>query len=195
MSRRFFSRQSTLWRLLVMVALVLPSAACLRGCTSSRPPIHANPNMDQQPKYTAQDSSAFFYDGGAMRSPVPGTVARGEATNETSFLSGRDSTGQFVSNPLPLSDEGLNRGRERYQIFCLPCHGETGDGQSVIRERSGIPSANLLDERIRQLPDGQIYSVITDGLGLMADYSSQISPEDRWQIIHYLRSLQREQQQ
>lgn len=195
MSRRFSLRQPVAWKLLMVAVLVLPSTACLRGCTSSRPPIHLNPNMDQQPKYIAQGSSDFFSDGGAMRTPVPGTVARGEPIDATSFLSGRDSAGQFIDNPLPLSDEVLDRGRERYDIFCLPCHGETGDGQSVIRERTGIPSANLLSERIRQLPDGQIYSVITDGMGLMADYASQISPEDRWRIIHHIRRLQNEQEQ
>lgn len=195
MSRRAFFRQPVTWKLLMVAVLVLPSTACLRGCTSSRPPIHVNPNMDHQPKYISQGSSAFFYDGGAMRPPVPGTVARGEPIDATSFSTGRDSAGQFIDNPLPVSDEVLHRGRERYDIFCRPCHGETGDGQSVIRERTGIPSANLLDERIRQYPDGQIYSVITEGMGLMADYASQIRPEDRWRIIHYIRSLQNEQEQ
>lgn len=194
MSRRFALRQRPLWQVLIVVTLALPSAACLRGCTSSRPPIHLNPNMDQQPKYITQASSDFFYDGGAMRPPLPGTVARGEMLHETSFLNGQDSTGQFISNPVPLSEEGISRGKERYDIYCLPCHGEVGDGQSIIRDRSGIPSANLLDDRIRQLPDGRIYDVITNGFGLMADYSSQISPEDRWQIIHHLRRLQREQE-
>ena len=184
---------------LVVAASLLVLAGC-RGQTSKYPPIHPNPNMDDQPKLLAQESSDFFYDGAAMRLPVEGTVARGELRLDSDFYEGLDAGGTPVAaNPLLASEqyrggrsdeEIMARGAERYGIYCLPCHGATGDGESMLKERSGVASANLHDERIRQLPDGQMFDVVTNGLGLMSGYRYPIPADDRWAIIAYVRQLQ-----
>jgi hypothetical protein len=160
----------------------------MRGSTSSRPPIHPNPNMDHQPKYRAQAESAFFYDGATMRPPVLGTVARGELFEDTALYEGKDEAGEFVTSiPVEVDEE---RGRQRYEIYCTPCHGATGNGRGVMWERVQIESRDLHLERIVAAPDGQLFDVITNGLGLMQGYRYPIPAEDRWAIIAYVRKLQ-----
>jgi mono/diheme cytochrome c family protein len=167
--------------------------ACARGSTSTRPPIHLNPNMDHQPKVRAQAESDFFADGAAMRTPVAGTVARGDLAVARSFVTGFASPGVYLAEGPPSGPGVLERGAERYGIYCGPCHGESGDGRSMLRQRSGVNTADLLEERIRRMPDGQIFDVITNGFGLMTGYAYQIPPEDRWAVIAHLRRLQAEQ--
>ena len=180
-------------RLLALGILVILLGGCMRGCTSSRPPIHPNPNMDQQPKYRAQASSPFFYDGATMRPEVAGTVARGELFADPARHTGKDDAGFFVTtNPLNLDDAVLARGEERYAIYCAPCHSDRGDGKGVLWDRAQIASADLREERLRAMPDGQIFDTITNGLGLMAGYKYPIPPDDRWAIIAYVRQLQGE---
>ena len=165
----------------------------MRGCTSSRPPIHPNPNMDRQPKYRAQAASPFFYDGAAMRPEVPGTVARGELFADPALTTGKDETGAFVTaNPLAVDEALLARGEERFGIYCAPCHSARGDGKGILWDRAQIASADLHEERLRAMPDGQIFDTITNGLGLMAGYRYPIPPADRWAIIAYVRQLQGE---
>ncbi|MEM7481488.1 MAG: cytochrome c [Acidobacteriota bacterium] len=178
--------------------LLLASLAGCRGCTSSRPPFHLVPNMDDQPRYEAQAASAFFADGATMRPPVPGTVARGALGEDTVFEEGLDETGQPVAAmpraALPFASEEatLVRGRERYDIYCVPCHGENGGGRGAFFEQGGVESADLHEERIRGLSDGELYGVITNGLGLMSGYRYPIPPEDRWAIVARVRELQSE---
>lgn len=186
--------RNLLLRLLVPGLLALSLTACTRGSTSSRPPIHPNPNMDLQPKYMAQAESQFFYDGATMREPVAGTVARGELKADSALYEGKDATGAFVtSNPLAGRDRLEERGHDRYAIFCQPCHAESGNGRGMLFERAGVQSGDLVrDERIVALPDGQLFDVITNGVGLMSGYRYPIPPEDRWAIVAYLRQLQQE---
>ncbi|HSR69635.1 MAG TPA: cytochrome c [Acidobacteriota bacterium] len=182
-------------KVLALLSAMLFSAGCLRGCTSTSPPIHINPNMDDQPKYTAQGSSGFFYDGGAMRLPVAGTVARGEfyERDQQALLTGRDAQGNFVSNPLDVDEAVMARGKNRYSIYCRPCHGELGDGLGVLYD-SGVPVASFKDPRIVALPDGEIFDTVTNGKGLMSGYRYPVPAEDRWAIIAYLRNLQQEEE-
>lgn len=181
--------RTTIW----VVTLVLVLGGCTRGSTSSRPPIHLNPNMDQQPKARSQELSEFFYDGATMRRPVAGTVARGSLERPDPFQTGKTPDGSWLaSNPLPASEEVLARGAERYAIYCTVCHGERGDGQSVMKQRSGLNAANLLETRLREMPEGQIFDVVTNGLGLMKGYAYPIPPEDRWAILTHVRRLQAE---
>lgn len=176
-----------------LAAMLLVSVGCTRGATSRRPPIHPNPNMDLQPKYSSQSVSDFFYDGASMRPPVEGTVARGEFLEDPVLATGRNVDGSFVSNnPLAGRDRLAERGHERYGIYCQPCHGESGNGRGMLFERSGVESADLKEARIVEQPDGQIFDVITNGLGLMSGYKYPIPPEDRWAILAYVRQLQQE---
>lgn len=182
---------ANLLRILVVALLPLTASGCVRGCTSSRPPIHLNPNMDNQPKYLPQAESRFFYDGAAMQRPVEGTIARGDLWENEEHVTGRSLWGFYIpENPLPVTDPLVARGRDRYGIYCTPCHGERGDGRGMLFQRSGVKAANLLEDRIRQMPDGQIYYIVTNGSGLMSGYRYPIQPKDRWAIVAYVRRLQ-----
>ena len=180
----------------VLLALVLaglvPVAGCARGCTSSRPPIHLNPSMDNQPKVRAQTASTFFFDGASMRQPVPGTVAIGELKEDGAFFTGKGADQQFVATiPVSVDPALLERGRQRYVIYCQPCHDARGDGKGILFQRGSVPTASFHQDTIRNYPDGQIFDVITNGKGLMAGYRWPIPPADRWAIVAYVRELQR----
>jgi len=183
----------------VLGALALTSAValtgCARGCTSSRPPIHINPSMDDQPKVRPQAASNFFYNGASMREPVPGTVPIGGLRENEPFFTGKGADGQFVAAiPHPVDDALVERGRQRYTIYCQPCHDARGDGRGILFQRGNVPTGNFHEEKILQYPDGQIFDVITNGVGLMAGYRWPIPPADRWAIVAYVRELQRERQ-
>jgi mono/diheme cytochrome c family protein len=166
---------------------------CARGCTSSRPPIHPNPSMDDQPKVRPQAASAFFYDGASMRAPVPGTVAIGDLKEDAAFFTGKGADGQFVAAiPGPVDEALLERGRERYEIYCQPCHDARGDGRGILFQRGNVPTATFHQDKILKYADGQIFDVITNGVGLMPGYRWPVPPADRWAIIAHVRELQRE---
>jgi len=177
---------------LALVTLVALSG-CARGCTSSRPPIHVNPSMDDQPKVRPQTANTFFYDGASMREPVPGTVPIGGLKEDTAFFTGKGADGQFVATPpMPVDETVVERGGERYRIYCQPCHDARGDGRGILFQRGNVPTASFHQEKILTYPDGQIFDVITNGVGLMAGYRWPIPPADRWAIVAYVRELQRE---
>ena len=177
----------------IVVTSFLPLAGCARGCTSSRPPIHITPSMDNQPKVLAQTASTFFYDGLSMRQPVPGTVAIGGLKEDVAFFTGKGADGQFVATiPVTVDEAVLERGRQRYVIYCQPCHDARGDGKGILFQRGNVPTATFHQEKILKYSDGQIFDVITNGVGLMAGYRWPIPPSDRWAIVAHLRGLQRE---
>ena len=185
-------------RVLVVVALTsgMGLAGCARGCTSSRPPIHLNPSMDNQPKARPQSASTFFRNGAAMREPVAGTVAIGGLKEDTVFYTGTGPDGQFVkTNPVTVDQAVLDRGHQRYQIYCAPCHDARGDGKGILFQRGNVPTASLHQEKILNYADGEIFDVITNGRGLMASYRWPIPPADRWAIVAYVRELERERQE
>ena len=164
-----------------------------RGMPSPFPPIHLNPNMDYQERYDPQQASDFFYNGMAMRQPVAGTVARGQLDIDHRLLHGRDDEGYFLdSSPIPVTDEVRARGRNRYTIYCQPCHDERGTGQGILYERASTPTASLHDEARAGYNDGRLYDIITNGSGLMAGYRYPLGVEDRWAIVAYVRELQEE---
>jgi mono/diheme cytochrome c family protein len=184
-------------RLLGFLALMsaVVSTGCARGCTSSRPPIHLNPSMDDQPKVRPQTASTFFYDGASSRLPVPGTVAIGGLKEDTAFFTGKGADGQFVATiPVAVDDAVVERGRLRYGIYCQPCHDARGDGRGILFQRGSVPTATFHQEKVLKYSDGQIFDVITNGSGLMSGYRWPIPPADRWAIVAYVRGLQRERQ-
>ena len=180
----------------VLGALALTSlvtlTGCARGCTSSRPPIHINPSMDDQPKVLSQTASTFFYDGASMRRPVPGTVALDGLKEDVAFFTGKGADGQFVAT-IPVTVDGalLERGRQRYVIYCQPCHDARGDGKGILFQRANVPTASFHQEKILKYPDGQVFDIVTNGMGLMPAYRWPIPPADRWAIIAYVRELER----
>jgi len=186
-------RRSVLGALALVSAVAL--SGCARGCTSSRPPIHLNPSMDDQPKVLAQTASPFFYDGQSMRQPVPGTVPIGGLKEDVAFFTGKGADGQFVATipaAAPGTDDAarLERGRQRYVIYCQPCHDARGDGKGILFQRANVPTASFHQEKILKYADGQIFDVITNGAGLMSGYRWPIPPADRWAIVAYVRSLE-----
>jgi mono/diheme cytochrome c family protein len=181
----------------VLGALTLVSAVavsgCARGCTSSRPPIHPNPSMDDQPKVLTQTSSEFFFNGASMRDPVPGTIAIDGLKEDIGFFTGKAADGKFVATiPRPVDDAVLERGRQRYTIYCQPCHDARGDGRGILFQRGNVPTATYHQDKILNYPDGQIFDVITNGVGLMQGYRWPIPPSDRWAIVAYVRRLEKD---
>ena len=177
----------------VLVSLIVISG-CARERPSKNPPIHLNPNMDSQEKYKPQAAGPFFADGAAMRSPVPGTIARGELRDNKTYYRGRDVDGNHIKSlPVEISPQLLQRGRERYDIYCSPCHSRLGDGRGIMIQRGYIPPPTFHTDRIRDFDDGYIFDVITSGVRNMPAYAHQVPVADRWAIVAYIRALQRAQ--
>jgi mono/diheme cytochrome c family protein len=165
-----------------------------RGTTSSRPPIHLNPNMDQQKRFDPQEPNPFFADGRSMRTPVPGSVPASMTPDDPVFMTGKMGDEWITSLPpgLALDRALLERGQERYEIYCTPCHDAAGTGDGTVAQRAGTwKPPTLHDDRLRALALGQIYDVITNGVRTMPSYASQVSTNDRWAIAAYVRTLQR----
>ena len=148
--------------------------------------------MYDQPRYKPLAKSDFFEDGRAARPLVEGTVARGMLDPFAPAGGGAPGT-LATALPVPLTRELLDRGRERYGIFCAPCHDATGAGRGMVVRRGYRPPPSLHVERLRDAPVGHLYDVMTRGLGAMPDYAQQIPPADRWAIAAYVRALQASQ--
>jgi len=196
--------------ILFLVVVLVAVASGPRGQKFSDPPIEVFPDMDRQYKLKFQKPSSFFVDGQGARLPVAGTVPMGYASPETAEASeglfpagggwGSDyyntgTVGDYFGDGMPeevaIDEAFIARGKQRYQINCTPCHGESGNGVGVVSKYWAIPpSANLIDPRVKALPDGQLYWTIVHGKGLMGPYNGTINVHDRWAIVAYLRALQ-----
>jgi mono/diheme cytochrome c family protein len=196
--------RSTFYVLLVLVALsLIPVGMIYKSMHSPKtePRIQIVYDMDQQYKYKNQTTSEFFPDGLSMRKPPAGTVARGRLYADEAFALGfRPSGGDTVyveDFPLPVTGDLMQRGRERYDIFCATCHGLSGNGNGLVHLRAAklaegtwTPPTNLTGETVVDRPVGHIYNTIKNGIRNMPAYGSQIEPEDRWAIVAYVRALQ-----
>ncbi|NJL27298.1 MAG: cytochrome c [Thermoanaerobaculia bacterium] len=186
--------RSSIQKLGAPVIAGLVVAGALTGCWGNRsedPPVHLLWNMDNQDRWDMQEKTDFFPDGRKMRPPVEGTVAREDSLDPV-FATGKDAAGGVVaSSPVAVDEALLARGKERFEIYCTPCHGARGDGKGVLFERAQIAATDLRLERLQQAPDGQIFDVISNGLGLMAGYKYPIPAHDRWAIIAHVRELQK----
>jgi len=148
-------------------------------------------DMQDQPKYIPLRPSNFFGDGRSERQLIEGTVARGHLDADTALYTGKGPDGKFVGTfPFPVTKEVLERGQQRFNIYCSPCHDRLGmgDGKIVRRGYRHPPSYHI--DRLRQAPDGYFFDVITNGFGAMPDYAAQVQPRDRWAIVAYIRALQ-----
>jgi mono/diheme cytochrome c family protein len=187
---------------LLLSISILPFVLIARAkvMRSDAPRIQVVPDMDNQPKFKAQQANPLFADGRAMRSPVPGTVARGELRDDEHYYRGIVG-GEFASDfPVHLTPALLRRGRERYEIFCQPCHGFSGKGDGMVAQRADrlqegtwTPPSSFHTDLVRSRPVGQIFNTITNGIRNMPPYGSQIPVRDRWAIVAYVRALQRSQ--
>jgi mono/diheme cytochrome c family protein len=197
----------------VLITVGVVALAGFRGSKMTHPPIEVFPDMDHQPKYQAQHPSGFFADGRAARKPIPGTVPQGFNVKNASYQTGADnvSTTSHFSNhpdyynsgrmaevygdgiPVEVTQRLLERGQERYNINCAICHDQAGTGNGIIKSYGLTTVASLQDDRIKNSPDGYLFSVITNGKNTMGAYGPQISVEDRWAIVAYLRALHKSQ--
>jgi len=166
-----------------------------RGSLSEKPPVHLNQNMDVQERFDPQEANPFFADGRAMRPPVPGTVARGFLREDTRFYLGREADGTLVQAlPVQITQALVQRGRERYDIYCAVCHGRAGDGKGIVMTGGyGFAEIGYHNDRLRQAAAGYFFDVITHGIRTMPAYGQQIPVADRWAITAYIRALQRSQ--
>ncbi|MGA1193814.1 MAG: c-type cytochrome [Kiritimatiellia bacterium] len=146
--------------------------------------------MYDQPKYTSLQESNFFTNRMASRPLVEGTVARGFLQDDNHLYEGRIDGMMVDSFPFEITTEVMNRGQERYNIFCSPCHGYDGNGYGMIIRRGFKQPTSFHDQRLVDSPEGYFYNVIKNGYGVMMNYAAQIPVEDRWAIIAYIRALQ-----
>lgn len=147
-------------------------------------------DMHEQPRYESYEASPFFPDGRASRVPPRGTVARGQLRDDRLFYTGQLDGRDSELFPTPVTRELLERGRERYDIYCSPCHDRVGTGQGIIVRRGMKQPPSLHIVRLREVPPGYLYNVITQGFATMYGYASRIPPEDRWAVVAYIRALQ-----
>jgi hypothetical protein len=148
-------------------------------------------DMHLQPRQNPLSRSDFFSDQRSARPPVEGTVARGQLQEDTYFYTGKVGNNPGDVMPFPVTKEVLERGRERFNIFCAPCHSRLADGNGFVPARGFArkpPSFHIV--RLQKAPVGYFYDVISEGFGIMPDYASQIPPRDRWDIVAYVRALQ-----
>lgn len=202
-------RYAWLTALFVVVATV--SILGFRGSHSSKPPLEVFPDMDRQPKYKEQAESRFFADGNTDRPLPAGVVPRGRTVNEdTTFLAADDHMYRGYRGKLGLPDDTdwfrgfpagveitqafMQRGHDRFMIFCAPCHGALGDGNGITKQYGMGATPSYHQDRIRDMPEGQIFDTITHGRNTMIGYGPRIPVADRWAIIAYVRALQRAEQ-
>lgn len=146
--------------------------------------------MANAARYDPLEASDFFTDGMSARPRVPGTVARGEITADPFFDSGKRG-GQIADGyPMPVTLELVNRGQDRFDIYCAQCHGRVGDGNGMIPARGYRRPPTFHTDKLRQAPTGHLFDVMTNGFGAMPPYRNQVSPQDRWAIVAYIRALQ-----
>ncbi|HLR25657.1 MAG TPA: c-type cytochrome [Fodinibius sp.] len=177
------------------ITLPLVLASC-RGQISEKPPVHPNPNMDQQRRFEPQEENDFFADNRAQRQPVKGTVFRGNLRHDKVLYEGINEDSSFVTEiPVKVTKSFLYRGKDRYDVYCTVCHGIAGDGQGIIMTGGYgyVPAPSFHIDRLREAPYGHFYSAITNGIRNMPSYAQQIPVKDRWAIVAYVRALQESQ--
>jgi mono/diheme cytochrome c family protein len=159
----------------------LVAVACLSACRQ---------DMHDQPKYIPLRQSPFFGDDRSARPLVAGTVARGHLREDSLLDTGKVNGADATAFPFAIDARVMARGRERFDIFCSPCHGRTGQGDGMVVRRGFRRPPTFNQDPLRDAPPGHLFDVITNGFGAMPDYAVQIRPEDRWAIVAYVRALQ-----
>jgi mono/diheme cytochrome c family protein len=159
----------------------LAAASLLAGCRQ---------DMQDQPKFIPQRGTDFYADGRSARPQVANTVARGQLHDDAYFTTGLIDGKEGNAMPFPVTMQLLARGQERFNIFCTPCHSRVGNGAGMIVERGYRPAGNYHTARLMNAPLGHFFAVMTHGYGAMPEYASQVSPQDRWAIVAYIKALQ-----
>ena len=147
-------------------------------------------NMRDGSRLIPLEQDSFFPDDKSSREPVAGTVARGQLRADEQFFTGKSGGTDVTTFPMPINSTVLQRGQQRYNAYCSPCHGYTGYADGMIVLRGFSPPPSFHQDRLRTAPVGHFYDVITNGYGVMYSYASRINPADRWAIVAYIRALQ-----
>ncbi len=189
--------------LLFFIVVVGVSIFGFRGSIHTKPPLEVFPDMDRQAKYHPQGQSPFFADGRASRPTPAGTVAFGRTSIEanadylkgdSAYYAGKAADGSFVKGfpeQVTIDARLMERGHQRYEIYCAPCHGATGDGNGITKQYGMGATPTFHDARLRDMAEGEIFNTITHGKGNMLSYADKVETSDRWAIIAYVRALQR----
>jgi mono/diheme cytochrome c family protein len=148
-------------------------------------------DMYEQPRYKEYKPTTFFGDGTSSRAPVAGTVARGELRLDPVYYLGKTAEGKDTDVfPMPVDRDLIELGRERFQVYCSPCHGRVGDGRGMVVRRGFSPPPTFHSDYLRKIPVGHFFSVITNGYGAMYSYAARVPVKHRWAIAAYIRTLQ-----
>jgi hypothetical protein len=164
-----------------MAVAAMAGAVAMAGCRQ---------DMHNQPKFVPQRGTTFFADGRSARPQVENTVARGQLHEDTYFYSGMADGKEGNTMPFPVTMEVLERGQERYNIYCTPCHSRVGNGVGMIVQRGYARAGNFHTARLEAAPLGHFFNVMSNGYGAMPDYSAQLTPADRWAVVAYIKALQ-----
>lgn len=186
---------------LLLATIAVAGLVGCRGDASDEPPVHLQRNMFHQERVNPQSLNENFADKRGMRSPEPGTISREEYDQyggDDTLITGRQD-GHFVMTIPPGAVERaggyeklVERGQQRFNIYCTPCHSQTGDGQGMVARRPGsfAKVTSLHEQYVRDMPDGQVFATITNGVRTMPSYAAQIPVSDRWAIVAYVRALE-----
>ena len=164
--------------------MMLCALALVAGCRQ---------DMHNQPKYRPLRASALFADGMSARQPVEGTVPRGALNEDEALFTGKVVGVTVKEMPFAIAATDLDRGQERYNIFCAPCHDQSGNGRGMVVQRGYRQPPSFHIARMKEADPGYMFDVITNGFGAMPDYKAQIDPRDRWRIVAYVKALQASQ--
>lgn len=177
----------------IFIVVAVVSVLGFRGTHFTKPPIEVFSDMDHMPKYQPQGESAFFSDGRTDRLPVANTVAFGAFIENEYQATGKKGDAYGSGFPIAVNEQAMERGRERFNIYCTPCHGEAGEGNGRMTEYGMTAVANLTVSPFTQMPEGELFYYITHGSrnGRMFPYADKLSVEDRWKVVLYVRALQR----
>jgi mono/diheme cytochrome c family protein len=188
---------------LFFIVVLTVSILGFRGSLSTRTPLEVFPDMDHQAKYKPQADSAFFADGRADRRTPPGAVPFGRKSDaadanflkaDSSLFEGKDANGAFIKgfpSAITVDATFMAHGKDRYTVYCTPCHGALGDGNGITKQYGMGATPSYHDDRLRNMADGEIFNTITHGKGNMLSYADKLTSQDRWAVIAYVRALQR----
>ena len=169
--------RTKLYFLVAMSVVLLP----LFGCD----------NMRDNNRFKPYEETPFFEDGSVARTPVVNTVPRGFLREDAHLNQGLTAAGEFETTfPFPITQQILTRGKERYDIYCLVCHGVTGEGDGMVVRRGYTKPLAFHEERLKKMPAGYFFNVMTKGMGVMAAFNTELTPEDRWAVAAYIQTLQ-----
>jgi mono/diheme cytochrome c family protein len=181
----------------IMLRVTMLRLTVLRGCTLGLTAVLAllvlpgcRQDMHDQPKYQPFEESAFFKDGRASRPRVPGTVARGRRDDDVLLMTGKSEGKLSEVFPAPVTRAMLERGQQRFDVYCSPCHDRVGSGRGMIVQRGYKQPTSYHEDRLRGMPPGYFFDVMTNGFGVMPSYATQVPVVDRWAIAAYIRALQ-----